>query len=96
MSELKVFFPEYNKTIYALSGTSVFECITRAGILIRTPCGGSGICEKCAVKIISGNVLVSKGCLKFFSQEKINAGYRLACCTFLEEDISKHYLSMAL
>ena len=88
MSELKAFFPEYNKTIYALPGTSIFECITRAGILIRTPCGGTGICGKCAVRITSGNVLVSKGCLKFFSQEKINAGYRLACCTFLEEDIS--------
>ena len=88
MKELKVLFPEYSREVFALPGTSLFECIARAGILIRTPCGGAGTCGKCAIKIVKGNLEPTVDCKKHFSHKEIDEGYRLACRCVVENDIS--------
>ena len=88
MEELKISFPDYSKQIYALPGTSLFECIARAGILIRTPCGGAGTCGKCAVKLIKGDLPPTADCKKHFSQKEIDEGFRLACRCVVENEIS--------
>ena len=88
MKELKISFPEYSREVFALPGTSLFECIARAGILIRTPCGGAGTCGKCKVKLIEGTLKSTADCKKHFSDKEISEGYRLACRCFIESDIS--------
>jgi uncharacterized 2Fe-2S/4Fe-4S cluster protein (DUF4445 family) len=88
MKELKLTFPEYSKSIYALPGTDIFECISRAGILIRTPCGGKGTCGKCAIQVIEGTLTPSRSCEKFFSENELAQGWRLACKTKITEEIS--------
>jgi uncharacterized 2Fe-2S/4Fe-4S cluster protein (DUF4445 family) len=88
MKELKISFPEYSREVYALPGTSLFECIARAGILIRTPCGGAGTCGKCAVKLIDGTLPATSNCQKHFSAKEISEGFRLACRCKVENDIS--------
>ena len=88
MKELKLTFPDYSKSIYALPGTDIFECISRAGILIRTPCGGKGTCGKCAIQVVEGNLPPSASCESFFSKEQLEQGWRLACRTKITEDIS--------
>ena len=88
MKELKLTFPDYSKSIYALPGTDIFECISRAGILIRTPCGGKGTCGKCAIQVVDGNLPPSASCESFFSNEQLEKGWRLACRTKITEDIS--------
>lgn len=88
MKELKISFPDYGKQIFALPGTSLFECIARAGILIRTPCGGAGTCGKCAVKLVEGDLPASADCKKHFNQQEIEEGFRLACRCVVENDIA--------
>lgn len=86
MKEVKVSFPQYGQTVFALPGTSVFECIIRAGILIKNSCAGQGTCGKCRVKVLSGKVHPSTECGIFFSDMEISEGYRLACKTRICEE----------
>lgn len=88
MKELKISFPEYGKKVYALPGTSLFECIARAGILIRTPCGGAGTCGKCRIQVVAGELVPSSECRKMFSEKEIAEGFRLACRCRIESEIA--------
>jgi uncharacterized 2Fe-2S/4Fe-4S cluster protein (DUF4445 family) len=88
MQEIKVTLQEFSKSVYALPGTELFECISRAGVLIRTPCGGKGTCGKCAVQVVAGKVQPTSSCKSFFSEDEITAGWRLACCAKITEDIT--------
>ncbi|NOY76080.1 MAG: 2Fe-2S iron-sulfur cluster binding domain-containing protein, partial [Kiritimatiellaeota bacterium] len=87
MKECRISFPKFNSEVFALPGTSLFECATRAGILIRTPCAGAGKCGKCAVRIIEGDIPPSKECEHHFTAEKLNEGWRLACRATVEGDL---------
>jgi len=88
MKEYKIRFPEYNKEIFALAGTSLFECVTRAGIFIKNPCAGAGTCGKCVIKIKDGEVAPSKECRNRFSEKELSEGLRLACRTSIQTDLS--------
>jgi uncharacterized 2Fe-2S/4Fe-4S cluster protein (DUF4445 family) len=88
MTEYKISFPKFNIEVFALSGTSVFECISRAGLRIKNPCAGQGTCGKCKVKILSGNVAPSVQCQNTFSEKEIAEGWRLACRTHLSEALA--------
>ena len=79
MNNYKISFPSYRKEVYALEGSSLFECIVRAGILIKNPCAGQGICGKCRIRVISGKAEASEECRHFFSSDEIAKGWRLAC-----------------
>ncbi|HPN84932.1 MAG TPA: ASKHA domain-containing protein, partial [Victivallales bacterium] len=79
MKNFKISFPAYKKELQALEGSSLFECIARAGILIKNPCAGQGICGKCKIRIISGKSEPAPECREFFSSDEISAGWRLAC-----------------
>jgi uncharacterized 2Fe-2S/4Fe-4S cluster protein (DUF4445 family) len=88
MTEHKISFPKFNIEVFSLAGTSVFECISRAGLRIKNPCAGQGTCGKCRVKILSGNVIPSAQCKKIFSENEISEGWRLACRTHITEALS--------
>lgn len=79
MKNYKISFPDHQKEIYALEGSSLFECIVRAGILIKNPCAGQGICGKCKVRVISGKSEPAEECKKFFTNNELAQGWRLAC-----------------
>jgi uncharacterized 2Fe-2S/4Fe-4S cluster protein (DUF4445 family) len=88
MTEFKILFPKFNIEVFALAGTSVFECISRAGLRIKNPCAGQGTCGKCRVKILSGSIAPSPQCGKIFSEKEISEGWRLACRTHVSEALS--------
>ena len=69
--QYKVIFQPQGRTVYALAGTKIIEAAAIAGIIIDTPCGGEGTCEKCKVKIVL---------------PKQKAGDCLACQTAIFED----------
>jgi uncharacterized 2Fe-2S/4Fe-4S cluster protein (DUF4445 family) len=53
---------------------------------VEFPCGGKGKCKSCKIKFIEGGWQPNQVELKTFSQEQINAGWRLACQGKLETD----------
>lgn len=66
-------------------GESLLESMLRAGVFIQSPCGGTGRCGKCKVRVLKGDVK-AEGEQAFLSEEEMRAGIHLACKTFpLEE-----------
>lgn len=75
----------YNIRVEADRGERVYDVLKRAGIPFRTECGGRGLCGKCRVIVKGGAVsAVTPTELRLLSQDELEAGYRLACQTFLE------------
>jgi uncharacterized 2Fe-2S/4Fe-4S cluster protein (DUF4445 family) len=64
---------------------SLFEALKRLEQYIVSPCGGKGICGKCAIKILDGKYKAeSYGKL---SKDEIKAGLTLACQTVPKTDV---------
>lgn len=85
MGEKKViiqFEPEGRKVSVG-PGITILEAAKCKGVGLRSECGGKGNCRKCTI-ILRDQTMVSKatnGEREHFSEDKINEGYRLACCT---------------
>lgn len=78
----KVEFEPIGKRITLVNQTSIMEAAQKAGINLESVCGGEGICKKCKVKILEGEVTpVTEQESRYLSKEEIEAGYRLACRT---------------
>jgi len=82
-----IFEPEGRK-VEASSGISVLEAAYKAGVAIRSECGGMGRCGKCHV-IIPTKKAVEKATeaeKRHLSSSELKIGYRLACQTLLLDD----------
>ena len=66
------------------AGQTVLEVAKQAGVAIDAPCGGSGTCGKCRVKLISGSPEMEPNA--HLSREDYASGWRLACCTRVTGD----------
>ena len=73
----KITFQPSSKTVEAPIGTPLHEVARAIGIDIHAPCGGTGTCGKCLVRVISGEV--HHGSLGILSREQIEQGIILAC-----------------
>jgi uncharacterized 2Fe-2S/4Fe-4S cluster protein (DUF4445 family) len=88
MSEKKVkitFYPA-NKTIETEKGENLLRAAMAAGVHINASCGGAGTCGKCKVKIDSGEV--KEQITERLSEEELGEGYKLACISDVQTDLS--------
>ena len=46
---------------------------------VEFPCGGTGECGGCGVRVLAGSLEVTDSDRKVFSEEQLDAGWRLAC-----------------
>ena len=67
------------------AGTSLKDCLLKAGILEGAECGGRGICGKCAVKVRSGTLVPVEGDESFLMTR--GDGKVLACQSLIREDV---------
>ncbi len=67
----KIIFRPYNVEVEVEPGETILDAARRAGIYIRSVCGGKGSCRKCLVKVESGD---------YKSEEQVGE-YVLACKT---------------
>jgi uncharacterized 2Fe-2S/4Fe-4S cluster protein (DUF4445 family) len=66
--------------VYEASGpVEVFLAAAARGILIEQPCGGTGTCGKCRVRVIDGAPPPSESDRHLLEPQEIDAGWRLAC-----------------
>jgi uncharacterized 2Fe-2S/4Fe-4S cluster protein (DUF4445 family) len=65
--------------------TNIMDAAVKAGIPIKTSCGGKGTCGECLVQIISGK-LASKSTAAL-PEKLIKQGYMLACLTEITDDV---------
>lgn len=85
MSDCKVQFQSFSKTVVVESGTTLLEAARRARIAISNICGGDGICGRCKLVVREGRVGGDPTLL--LSDEEIKAGTVLACQSLVESDL---------
>ena len=68
------------------NGDSVLEALIKSRIFIGAPCGGDGLCGRCLIKVVEGNIYPSKSDFDKLSKKEINEGVRIACKASLYED----------
>ncbi|MCD4831873.1 MAG: ASKHA domain-containing protein [Anaerohalosphaeraceae bacterium] len=78
--QYKVVFQPTGRSVFALAGTKIIEAAGAAGIIINTPCGGTGTCGKCRVKIVSPQAEPTDSDKEIFDSAQLAQGWRLACC----------------
>jgi uncharacterized 2Fe-2S/4Fe-4S cluster protein (DUF4445 family) len=84
MSQCRITFLPYQKSIEVSEGDSLIRTALQAGVHINASCGGEGVCAKCRVLIEQGEVV--EGLSERLSPEDIEAGYRLACQARIKGD----------
>ncbi len=77
-----------NITIQVKENETVLTALQRTNHFIDAPCAGLGKCGKCKIHIISGNIPITNADKKYFSEQELKKGYRLACCITPTSDIS--------
>lgn len=75
---LKVRFPQHGVEIDVVKGTTILEAARKAGIGIRSVCGGKGFCGKCRV-LVRGVVEHRVRDEALIREDEVKRGYVLAC-----------------
>ncbi len=74
----------YEIKTQAPGGQTLLQAAREAGVDIDAPCSGSGLCGKCRVKLLEGEL--DGGCGRQLSEEEIRSGIRLACESHIVSD----------
>ncbi len=88
-TEYTVNFQPIGKRVTTAHDQTLLFAAQEAGINIASVCGGVGACDSCKVRLIKGNL--SEATLEekaLFSQAELEAGYRLACQSYPESDLT--------
>ncbi len=88
MSAFEVTFLPFEKSIRVEEGKTLAEAAQAAGVYIDNLCGGEGVCGKCRVRVVKGDVTQEEGAASFFSEEELRKGMVLACQTEVHDDLS--------
>lgn len=67
---------------------TLMEILKEHDIFLSAVCAGRGTCGKCRIKVLSGEVNPSTEDRRFFDEEEIQKGYRLACRAYAQGDVA--------
>ena len=87
--QFRIIFQPSGRSVFVLPGTKIIEASGRAGININIPCGGQGTCGKCRIQITSE--MKTNPCqieTDIFTPEELKIGWRLACQTSVQNDMT--------
>lgn len=71
--------------IHVNDGTPLIDVMHEFGI--EFPCGGTGTCGKCRIRLLSGNIHTSEEHGRKLEMLKLEVGWKLACMSVCSEDI---------
>lgn len=75
-------------------GNNILEIIQNNNLGMESPCGGKGLCGKCKIKVLNGDINpLTKEELKFLSKEEIKNNIRLGCLVYPKSDINVELLN---
>jgi uncharacterized 2Fe-2S/4Fe-4S cluster protein (DUF4445 family) len=87
-SQIKITFEPTGRTVAALAGVGILEAAAQVGLTIDTPCGGAATCGKCRVQFRGSAPTPAPVERDHFSQQELDAGWRLACCSHPTDSVS--------
>lgn len=75
-------------------GRNLLDIIQSNNLGMESPCGGKGLCGKCKIKVLNGNVnSLTDEEVKFLSKEEIDNNIRLGCLVHPKGDINVEFLN---
>lgn len=87
MNHCQVNFEPLGLKVDCIPGISLIEAARLAEVNLLSICGGKGICGKCKIKLVSGEVSSHTEVeRRFLKKEEIIQGFRLACQTQVLSD----------
>lgn len=76
----KVEILDQGKVFVLESAQHLFEVLQQEGLLAEAYCGGKGLCGKCLIQVVEGEVAPPTALeLRHLDEKKIGEGFRLAC-----------------
>ncbi|MFZ5627207.1 MAG: ASKHA domain-containing protein [Bacillota bacterium] len=81
----RVYFLPDGVEVQVEAGTTIWKAAQKAGLAIKSTCGGQGTCGRCAVIVQSGKV--ERGATANLSPQKLNEGWVLACQAKVQDNI---------
>ena len=76
---IKILVEDQGKKYDCEAGSVLIDTLREHGVRIDAPCGGSGRCGKCRVRVVNGELPVTAEDRAFLSEREIATGVRLAC-----------------
>lgn len=73
------------------AGVGVLEYMQSQGVNLSAPCGGRGVCGKCGVQVVKGELPVQRADSICYAKEQLKKGFRLACQAKTESEIEILY-----
>lgn len=71
--------------------TNLLNGLHASGIQLMAPCGGKGTCGKCKIKVLEGTLEITSEDKRFFSEQELLQGMRLACQGQMKDELSIAY-----
>lgn len=75
------------RTIEAPAGGKLLGTLANAGLFVSSPCGGSGTCGQCRVKIFEGGGAILPTETSHINKRDARAGFRLSCQVAVKQDM---------
>lgn len=72
--------------VRVMPGENLLTAAALAGVYIQASCGGEGVCQKCKVELVQGELHSEH--TTSLSQEEMNKGTRLACISTIVSDVT--------
>lgn len=85
---MEITFLPSRTVVHARPGDTLTTAAEQAGLTLTTPCGGSGTCGKCRVRIVEGEAPATDTDRAALGLEATQEGYRLACRTLVAGDVT--------
>jgi uncharacterized 2Fe-2S/4Fe-4S cluster protein (DUF4445 family) len=79
VARVAIVFEPSGKQVRAPVGVNVFDVASWNAIAVDSTCGGHGTCRKCRVQILEGEVPAGGVDARAFTEDEMQAGWRLAC-----------------
>lgn len=71
------------------TGTTLLDAAAAAGMPVGSSCGADGICGKCGLRVLSGELLApSVREARVARANRVDEGLRLSCMVNLTEDLT--------
>jgi uncharacterized 2Fe-2S/4Fe-4S cluster protein (DUF4445 family) len=91
MIRFEIDFEPIGRRVNCTAGEAILDAAQHAGVMLTAICGGEGVCRRCIIQVMSGQVsppnLTEEAEL---GEEQLADGWRLACQTEIVSDVRIH------
>lgn len=75
------------RKIFVKGTESLMDALIRENYYVNAVCGGKGRCGKCRIRVLAGDVFITEEDKKVFSEKELEAGWRLSCRVYPQEEL---------